>query len=301
VQARLDAVDENRVLDTRPALAGGVELGRETLTGNLGGTRPWEGSGGDGRSLGAAAPALVLRENSATLQNRINDLQNDFADETTRRKRAEAQVHTLQGDLQGLRDFYNDYESPIPKTQETRDLDAAENTVYDLHLEAMNTLKDEHTAHVTSMETEFVETLAESDAKFQRLLEQMEAQGFRSGAPGTSSLDTQASPPEVFEQLKEFLKRRMPDETKELVNRGLAGAILPAFYGGGGAVDRAVSIWAGLIAPFMTPADGVVPRKGREVLTAILAAVPSGIALHEAYEHHLDVWRDSHEGKEVIE
>ena len=51
----------------------------------------------------------------------------------------------------------------------------------------------------------------------------------------------------------------------------------------------------------MTPADGVVSRKGREVLTAILAAVPSGLALHEAYEHHLEVWRESDEGKEVIE
>ena len=86
-QARLDADDEYRVLDTRPALAGGVELGKWTPIGQVG-TRPWEGSGGDGRSLGAAAPPLVLRENSATLQNRVNDLQNNIADETTRRKRA---------------------------------------------------------------------------------------------------------------------------------------------------------------------------------------------------------------------
>ena len=161
----------------------------------------------------------------------------------------------------------------------------------DLHLEAMNTLKAEHMAHAAAIEAEFVECFAESDAKFQRLLEEMEAQGFRSGAPGTSSSGAQASPPEVFAQLKDFLKRRMPDETKELVTQGLAGVILPAFYGGGDAVDRAVAIWAGLILPFMTPADGVVSRKHREVMTAILSAVPSGLALNEAYEHHLDVWK----------
>ena len=155
--------------------------------------------------------------------------------------------------------------------------------------------------HVAVIEAEFGESLADSERKFQSLLEEMEGQGFRSGAPGTSFLGTQATPPEVFELLKDFLKRRMPDETKDLVNQGLAGAILPAFYGGGSAVDRAVAIWAGLIAPFTTPADGVVSRKGREVLTAILAAVPSGLALHEAYKHHLDVWRESDEGKEVIE
>ena len=64
-------------------------------------------------------------------------------------------------------------------------------------------------------------------------------------------------------------------------------------------MDRAVSLWAGVIAPFMTPADAVVPTKGREVLTAIIAA-PSGLALHEAYEHHLEVWRQSDEGQEVL-
>ena len=37
------------------------------------------------------------------------------------------------------------------------------------------------------------------------------------------------------------------------------------------------------------------------MLTAILAAVPSGLGLHEAYEHTLEVWRQSDEGKEVIQ
>ena len=50
----------------------------------------------------------------------------------------------------------------------------------------------------------------------------------------------------------------------------------------------------------MTPTSGVVPKRGREILTAILAACPSGLALHEAYHHHLEVWRESEEGQEII-
>ena len=83
------------------------------------------------------------------------------------------------GDLQGLRDFYKEYEFPlVPKTQETRELEAAENRVYDPHLEAMNTLKSEHMTHVAVIEAEFVEELAEADRKFQRLLRKWKAKGF---------------------------------------------------------------------------------------------------------------------------
>ena len=193
--------------------------------------------------------------------------------------------------MKGLRAFYNDYESTlVPKTRETRDLEAEENRAFDLHRKALDALRTEHATHVAVIEAEFGEALAESKREYQSLVQDVEGQGFRVGAPGICSLGAHATP-ETFEHLKEFLARRMPEETQELINQGLAGAVLPASYGGGSAVDRAVSLWAGVISPFMTPADAVVSAKGREVLTAIIAAVPSGLALHEAYEHHLDVWR----------
>ena len=43
--------------------------------------------------------------------------------------------------------------------------------VSDLHLEVMIFLKAEHMAHAAAIEAEFVECMAESDGKFQRLLE----------------------------------------------------------------------------------------------------------------------------------
>ena len=72
----------------------------------------------------------------------------------------------------------------------------------------------------------------------------------------------------------------MPESTQELVSRKLAGANLPPSYGDGDAVDRVLSIWAGLLISLMSPTSGVVPKKGREILTAVLAACPSGLALH---------------------
>ena len=51
----------------------------------------------------------------------------------------------------------------------------------------------------------------------------------------------------------------------------------------------------------MTPADGRVSQKGREILTAIISAALSGLAIGEAYEHQLNVWRRSEEGAEIIE
>ena len=168
------------------------------------------------------------------------------------------------------------------------------------HLDAMSALQAEHVEHVAAMETEFMAATDAVKANFQHLLEEMEGQGYHAGATGSSTLGTQGTPPEVFARLKDFLKRRMPEETRELVNRSLAGATLPASYGNGDAVDRVLSIWAGVLAPIMTPTSGVVPKRGREILTAILAACPSGLALHEAYDHHLEVWRESEEGQEII-
>ena len=45
----------------------------------------------------------------------------------------------------------------------------------------------------------------------------------------------------------------------------------------------------------------MVSQKSREVLTAIVSAIPSGLALDEAYEHQLDVWRESEGGMELID
>jgi len=207
----------------------------------------------------------------------------------------------LQNDLQGLRDFYAGFESPLQdKSQETKDREADEKVVYDLHVEAMDALKAEHIRHATAIESDFVEVLAESHEKYQRLLEEMQAQGFWPGGPGVFSSGAQPPSSERFAQLKDFLKRRLCDKTKELVIQNLAGVTLPASYGGGDAVDRVSSIWAGILLHYMTPADGVVSQKGREVLTAIVSAIPSGLALDEAYEHQLDVWRESEEGMELI-
>ena len=109
----------------------------------------------------------MLRENGATLQNRISDLQNDIRDESERTKRAESLVITLQDKVKGLRAFYNDYESDlVPKTRETRDLEAEENRVFDLHREAMDALRVEHSTHVAVIEAEFGEELAESKREY---------------------------------------------------------------------------------------------------------------------------------------
>ena len=236
------------------------------------------------------------------LQDRIEQLLNDISEETTRRKRAEAQAFTLQNDLQGLRDFYAGFESPSQdKSQETRDREADEKVVYVLHLEAMVALKAEHIRHASQIESDFVEILAESDEKYQRFLEEMQAQGFWPCGPGVITSGAQAPSSERFAQLKDFLKRRLCDKTKELVTQNLAGVTFPASYGGGDAVDQVSLIWAGILLQYMTPADGVVSQKGREVLTAIVSAIPSGLALDEAYEQQLSEWRESEEGLELID
>ena len=70
----------------------------------------------------------------------------------------------MQNDLQGVRDFYDGFESPLQdKSQETRDKEAHEKVVYDLHVEAMDALKAEHIRHASQIEADFVEVLAESD------------------------------------------------------------------------------------------------------------------------------------------
>jgi len=103
--------------------------------------RPWP-------AVSGAGPGKVLDETGGLSPPPVASLLNDISEETTRRKRAEAQLLTTQNDLQGLRDFYAGFESPLQdKSQETKDAEADEKVVYDLHVEAMDALKAEHIAH----------------------------------------------------------------------------------------------------------------------------------------------------------
>ena len=106
---------------------------------------------------------------------------------------------------------------------------------------------------------------------------------------------------EAFQQLKEYLKRRMPNETRELMTQGFSGITLPAFYGGGVSLDRICCLWAGIAIPYMSPSAGRMTDSGREMLTAVIAAAPSGLAIACAFEHQLDVWRTTKEGIATIE
>ena len=96
----------------------------------------------------------------------------------------------------------------------------------------------------------------EAEEKYQLRLEEAEAQGFRRGTLGTSSSGAQACSSEAFRQLKDFLKRRMPDETKELMAQSFSGITLPAYYGDGDALDRICSLWAGVALPYMSRRQG---------------------------------------------
>jgi hypothetical protein len=51
----------------------------------------------------------------------------------------------------------------------------------------------------------------------------------------------------------------------------------------------------------VTPEQGVASDKGVEIMAAILASVPDGRALHDAYAHDLATWRESDAGQEIIE
>ena len=51
----------------------------------------------------------------------------------------------------------------------------------------MTKLREEHDSHVAAIEAEFDELRAEAEEKYQLLLEESEAQGFRRGTLGTSS------------------------------------------------------------------------------------------------------------------
>ena len=93
----------------------------------------------------------------------------------------------------------------------------------------------------------------------------------------------------------------MPEATQELVLRSLGGTVLPSSYGDGDGLDCVLTLWSGIVFPYLNPTEGVVSLKGREVLTAIMAAAPSGLALHGAYDHSVDVWRNSEVGQEAIE
>ena len=85
------------------------------------------------------------------------------------------------------------------------------------------------------------------------------------------------------------------------MTQGLSGITLPAFYGGGDALDRICSLWAGIALPYMSPSAGRMTDSGREMLTAVIAAAPSGLAIAGAFEHQLDVWRTTEEGIAAIE
>ena len=190
--AALDAVHEDRVLDTRHPSGSGGGAGRSYAE---------RGSaGGDGRRFLAASLArAVLLENGPTLQNRVNDLVTEVIDEKTWRKIAEAQVQTLQSDLEGLRNYYNMFvDLLVPKCQETIDaevragaLDAIER---DLHRDAMEALQAEHVHHIESLEAEFAAAAEAAKANFQRHLERMKGQGYHAGAPEPSAFGRPGDP-----------------------------------------------------------------------------------------------------------
>jgi hypothetical protein len=116
----------------------------------------------------------------------------------------------------------------------------------------------------------------------------------------SSTLGTPERAPNEFEKLKEWIKNRMPDQTKTLVRSALAGQTFPPAYGDGDPEDRIATLWASIAMPYVTPAQGVMSDKGVEILAAILASVPDGRALHDAYAHDLRTWRESEAGQEII-
>ena len=227
----------------------------------------------------------LSQQRETLLQERVDVLLNDLTEERRHRARAE-------DELSQVREFNNRFECPlVPKSPATRDIEEADQFASDLHAEDVTKPREECDSHVIAIEAEFDKFRAEAEEKYQLLLEEAEAQGFRRGTLGTSSSGAQAFTSEAFRQLKDFLKRRMPDETKELMAQGFSGITLPAYYGGGDALDRICSLWAGIALPYMSPEAGRMNESGRGMLTAIISGDPSGLAFAEAYEHQLDVWR----------
>ena len=83
----------------------------------------------------------------------------------------------------------------------------------------------------------------------------MEAQGFHPCVEDSTS--------EAREELKSFLKRKLP-QTKDMLVEGLSGLTLPPIYAGGDAADKACSLWAGLLFPHMCPSSGrLLERVGK--------------------------------------
>ena len=190
-------MDENWELDARSTLVGGVD------------TRTWAGAGGDGRILGAARPPAVLQDRETVnqlaqqretlLQERVNTLMNDMTEERRLREGTEAELFPV-------REFYDLFESPLaPKSQATKDIEAADKVASDLHAEDMAKLKEEHDAHVSAVEADYDEFRADAEEKYQHLLGKAEAPGYRRGTLGTSSSGARASTSDAFRQLKDFL------------------------------------------------------------------------------------------------
>ena len=212
----------------------------------------------------------LSQQRETLLQERVDVLTNDLSEERSHRRKAE-------DELTQIREFYDQFEPVlVPKTQATKDVEQADRVASDLHMEDLAEPREQHNSHVIAIESEFDEFRAEAEAKYQCLLEEAEDQGYRQGTLGTSSSGAQASTSEAFQELKEFLKRRVPDETKELMAQGLSGITLPAFYGGGDSLDRICSLWAGIALPYMSLAAGRMTESGREMLTAVIAGAPAG-------------------------
>ena len=134
----------------------------------------------------------------------------------------------------------------------------------DLHAEEMAKIREDRDRRIIHLESELEELRNDSEGKYQHLLQDMESQGYRPCVEESTS--------EAFQELKNYLKRRLPTETKDMLVQGLSGMTLPAIYGGGDAVDKACSLWTGLMLLHMSPSAGRMTESGRQMLTALIAA-----------------------------
>ena len=87
----------------------------------------------------------------------------------------------------------------------------------------------------------------------------------------------------------------------EMLNECFSGIPLPPKFGGGDPVDKACTFWSGLLVPHMCAESGRMSEQGRQMFTALLCASPSGIPIAKAFQHKIQVWRESPDGMETVE
>ena len=93
-----------------------------------------------------------------------------------------------------------------PSTRSRRSTSGESYDIYedieDLHREAMNALKESHAEHCSDLSKDFKDDLKAAEERYQLLLEQTEAMGFRAGTPASNNPGARAVASADFLALK---------------------------------------------------------------------------------------------------